>query len=82
MKTRTFVIILILVFAVLLISSCAITPIIIKTVESGDYSEVKRLIEEGADVNTQANTGETALIVASAFGHTEVVKSLIEAGAK
>ncbi len=41
MKTRTFVIILILVFAVLLISSCAITPIIIKTVESGDYSEVK-----------------------------------------
>ncbi len=55
MKTRTFVIILILVFAVLIITgSCATlkmlvpseeTKMLIQAAASGNYSEVKRLIE-------------------------------------
>ena len=66
MKTRTFVIILILVLALLLISSCTTTiqwirysvttPRIIKTIESGDSDEVKRLLEEGADVTAMTRS--------------------------
>jgi ankyrin repeat protein len=40
------------------------------------------LIEAGADVNVQNNTGGTALKFASGRGHTEVAQLLIEAGAK
>ena len=86
MKTRAFVIILILVFAILLIISCATTiplirycattPRIIKTIESGNSDEVKRLIEAGADVNVQLDEGYTALYTASHSGYTEIVKLL------
>ena len=95
MKTRTIVSIFILVLAVLvIIGGCATTPktqkeresvnqeVFFKSAMRGDYVEVKRLIEEGADVSVQ-NTGEaTALTYASLFGHTEIVKMLIKAGAK
>ena len=91
MKTRTFVSILIFVLTILLISSCtttiqlirysATTPRIIKTIESGDSDKVKRLIEEGADVNAKDNYGNTALMWASQHGYIEVAKLLIEAGA-
>jgi hypothetical protein len=51
-QTRTEASILILVLAVLVISSCA-TQLLRQSVESGDYTEVKRWIEAGADVNAQ-----------------------------
>jgi ankyrin repeat protein len=51
-----------------------------QSVRSGDYAAVKRLIEEGMDVNTQNNNGSTALMWASQGGHLEVIKLLIEAG--
>ena len=87
-----FVSILILVLAVLIITgSCATTPktqerendnqeIFFQAVRSGDIAEVKRLIEEGVDVNTQDKFGHTALIPASNFGYTEVAQLLIEEG--
>ena len=90
MKTRTLVSILILVLAVLLVSNCATTPktqeeregvnqeVFFKSVGSGDYAEVKRLIEAGADVSAQANNGYTALMFASQEGHQDVVKLLID----
>jgi len=79
MKTRTLLSILILVLAVLLICSC--TTILMHSAAGGDYAKVKRLIEEGADVNAQDKEGWTALMRASQNGHTEVVKLLIEAEA-
>ncbi|MBA7526520.1 hypothetical protein ES705_18682 [subsurface metagenome] len=90
MKIRTLAIIIILVLAVLIIiGGCATTPkpqeereVFFQSVSSGDYAEVKRLIEEGANVNAQANDGVTALIFASGFGHTDIARLLIEAGAK
>ncbi len=95
MKTITFVIILILVLAVLIItSSCATTPktqaegegvqpeVFFQSVKGGDYAEVKRLIEEGADVNAQDNDGHTILMYASMTGHPGVDKLLRAAGAK
>ena len=64
MKIRTLVSILILVLTVLMISNCATTSkMLIQSADSGDYAEVKRLVEKGADVNTQNNYGRTALTV-------------------
>ena len=86
MKTSTLLSILILVLALLIIAgSSAIasdTEVFFQSVRSGDFAEVKRLIEEGADVNAQNNYGGTALMRASQEGHPEVAKLLIEAGAK
>ncbi len=91
MKTGTLVSILIIALPVLIcVGSCTTlkmfvqseeTKILIKAAASGNYSEVKRLIEEGADVNARDRVGETALMGASWNGHTEVVKLLIEAEA-
>ena len=75
MKTRTFVSILILVLAILIISSCATTSkVFLKPVRAGDYAEVKRLIEQGADLNAQDNEGGTAVIKASEYEHTELTQ--------
>ncbi len=83
MKTRTLVYILILITVLIFAGSCATTSQRLRwSAESGDYAEVKRLIEEGADVNTQdQDLGWTALELASGKGHIEVVKLLIEEGA-
>jgi len=47
-----------------------------------NYAEVKKIIEEGADVNVKSNNGYTALMGASQEGHTEILQLLKEAGAK
>ena len=81
MKTRTLVSILILVLVVLIISNCETTSkMLIRSAESGDYAEVIKLIEQGADVNEHGWDGYTALMVASYKGHTEVARLLIEQG--
>ena len=91
MKTRTTVTILLPVLAVLIITgSCATAPRIKKdanqealfqSVKNFNYAEVKRLIESGADVNARDKRGYTAIIWASAWRQTEIVKLLLEAGA-
>jgi ankyrin repeat protein len=86
MKTRTHISILILVLAVMVITgksaTASDTEVLLKSVKSGDYAEVKRIIGAGADVNAQDNVGRTALMRASSHGHQEFSKLLIEAGAK
>ena len=51
-----------------------------EAVLSNKIKEVKRLIEEGADVNVVNKYGRTALYSASRDGYSEIVKMLIEAG--
>ena len=91
MKKVVYVIIVLLIFIVFF--GCATTPKIkeekegvkpetfFQSVESGDFAEVKRLIEAGADVNAQENDGSTALMWASLEGHAGITRLLIEAGA-
>ena len=52
---------------------------LLQATEYGDLAEVKRLLEEGADVNFHYNI--TALMWAAYYGHIEIVGFLIEAGA-
>lgn len=54
---------------------------LIDAVKKGDNAEVKSLIAAGVDVNTSVK-GYTALIIASVMDHTDIVKSLIAAGAR
>ena len=50
-------------------------------VTSGDEQAVSALLANGADVNGTTSGGQTALILAVIFGHTNVVKLLMKAGA-
>lgn len=57
------------------------TPLLLAT-ESENLSSVLILIENGADVSTSNNTGETALSMATAQGSHDIVKLLLNAGAR
>ena len=50
-------------------------------VTSGDEGTVASLLANGADVNETTGRGQTALILAVIFGHTNLVKALVKAGA-
>ena len=50
-------------------------------VTSGDEGTVTALLAKGADVNETTGGGQTALILAVIFGHTNLVKLLVNAGA-
>lgn len=50
-------------------------------VNSGDERAVSALLASGADVNERTSGGQTALILAVIFGHTNLVQLLINAGA-
>lgn len=50
-------------------------------VTSGDEGTVTALLAKGADVNETTGGGQTALILAVIFGHTNLVKLLVKAGA-
>jgi ankyrin repeat protein len=47
----------------------------------GDAAAVKKLLDDGVDVNTKYRYGATVLSYASDRGHADVVKLLIERGA-
>lgn len=48
---------------------------------AGEVDRVRRLLDEGADVNAQGNAGQTALHQAVTRGHQEVVRVLLDRGA-
>ena len=50
-------------------------------VQSGDEQAVSAILANGADVNETTGGGQTALILAVIFGHTNLVKLLMNAGA-
>ena len=59
-----------------------VTNSLILAVGKGNYAEVKRLLEAGADINFQTEGGKTALMYASLKeNRIEIVKLLLENGA-
>ncbi len=54
---------------------------LIESAEKGHLEEVKHLLDEGADVNTRDDDGQTALMKASKEGHVEIVKLFVNKGA-
>ena len=50
-------------------------------VSKGDLQQVRKMIDEGIDVNARWWTGDSALWEAATRGQTEIVKLLIDAGA-
>ena len=48
----------------------------------GDVSEVRAIIEHGADVNWRDSIGESAIFGAAAWGHSSVVSYLVSVGAE
>ncbi len=48
------------------------------TAKSGNYEEMKELVEQISDVNYQDEEGNTALILAAEKGHEDIVKLLLQ----
>jgi ankyrin repeat protein len=53
-----------------------------KACKSGDLVTVRKLLDEGIDVNWKNQSGMTAFMWASGRGHIEVMKLLLDRGAK
>ena len=76
-------------YALLLISALALAqaPALTKAEQfqdaarKGDAAAVKKLLDEGVDVNTKFRYNATALFYACDHGHVEVVKMLLDRGA-
>jgi hypothetical protein len=54
---------------------------LIDAAENGDIRLVQELLDSGADINFQNIDGNTALMMASAWGYTEMGRLLLEKGA-
>jgi ankyrin repeat protein len=62
------------------VGACADTLLHIAAAE-GDVDRVKRLLDEGADINARGQAGQSALHEAVAGGHKQVVQVLVARGA-
>ena len=51
-------------------------------VREDDVDAVKRLLQQGADINATDDTGNTPLINAARYGHLAIVRVLLDNGAK
>ncbi len=51
------------------------------SIKSRDVSKVRRLIEQGIDVNQTSRKGKTALIISATKGNIEITTALLKAGA-
>ena len=58
------------------------TKLLYQAAANGDIEQVKNLIAQGADVNAEVAIGWSPLLAAVDEGHTQVVKVLLEHGAK
>ena len=52
-----------------------------RAVRRGDASELRTLLDAGADVDARDKYGQTALMIAAQRGHADVVRALLAAGA-
>lgn len=55
--------------------------LLLMAVKSGDIKQVRALLAAGAKPDVSDRQGTTALMYAANLGYTEIVRSLVEAGA-
>ncbi len=58
-----------------------LNQLIWKASRDGNKKMVELVLEKNADVNMRVRYGDTPLIIASAFGHVDIVRSLLDKGA-
>ncbi|MDD2708924.1 MAG: ankyrin repeat domain-containing protein [Verrucomicrobiae bacterium] len=56
-------------------------PLFIQAAKVGSFSQIKAMLDKGVPVNTEDQSGKTALIWAATRGHLGVVQLLVERGA-
>ena len=66
----------------ILIDTSKISDDLLRAFQEGNTAEVRTLLDAGTEVNATDGDGFTALMFTSGYGHPEVAKLLIEAGAK
>ena len=65
-----------------IVKAADINQDLIKAADDRRWERVKRILNEGADVNGRGgNRGYTVLMLASKYGQIEIVKLLLEKGA-
>ncbi len=76
---------ILIIFLLLLVSSVAsastIDDRLLDAAKTGDVSAIKRLVKEGANVNSVDNHGVTPLLIATNWNKLDAVKTLLELGA-
>ncbi len=55
--------------------------ILMKAVKNNDIAGVKKLIQQGAEINELDSGGDSPMIMAAYLGHTEILRLLLAAGA-
>ena len=81
MKLSRLLVILVTVAIGFSLWGCASSTPLIKASTNGDYASVKKLIDEGNNINEPDSNGATPLMHSIWKGKTEVAKYLIESGA-
>lgn len=56
-------------------------PEIYYSIKRGEIEPVREFIKEGGDINSREGLGVTPIILASAYGHKDIVQLLVESGA-
>lgn len=79
---RLFVVLVFTTFFAARMAPSEIDDQLLEATRKGDLAAVKSLLAKGANVDAPYRYGETALFFAADRGHTEIVKVLLERGAK
>ena len=78
---KNLIILIVSVLSINLTTAFAQTDNWFDAIRSGDLETIKSFVEQGIDVNAVDNYGESALMMASRWGHLEIVELLISKGA-
>jgi len=81
---KNIIVFLLLIISLFGMASCATvdsSPALVSAAQTGNFDNVKRLVEVGADVNERSRYGHSALEQAALNGHLEIVEYLLSKNA-